>query len=343
MMAAWPSRSRQILATRAIAPRTMRYSLYAALLVGVGALIHSGPNLALPANLPVAAKPLSASGRLAGGALVVCGGGKMPDPVRDRFVELAGGSSARIVVIPTAHAYADTPNVSRAIEAWNGHQVEWIRLLHTRSHDEANDPEFVRPLTEATGVWFGGGKQEMLTSAYLGTEVERQLMALLARGGVIGGTSAGAAIMSRMMIVSGRTEAKLGQGFDFLPGVVVDQHFLKRNRIKRLLGVVRSHPDLLGLGIDESTALVVDIHAKRLHVLGNSFVIACGAPEAGLAAGESPPLPETRCRRSSAGPDQATTSDLITQARRRGRPLGPPRPRQPAAGVEARGSIFEAL
>jgi cyanophycinase len=275
MMAAWPSRSRQILTTQIIAPRVMRYFLYAALLAGVGALIHSGPNFALPANLSVATKPLSTSGRLPGGALVVCGGGKTPDSVRNRFLELAGGPSARIVVIPTAHANADRPALDRALEDWNGYPLEWIRVLHTRSHDQANRADFVRPLTEATGVWIGGGKQEMLTSAYLGTEVERQLMALLARGGVIGGTSAGAAVMSRLMIVSGRTEAKLGQGFDFFPGVVLDQHFIKRNRLKRLLGVIQSHPDLLGLGIDESTALVVDIQAQRLHVIGNSYVIAC--------------------------------------------------------------------
>ena len=273
MMALGPSRDRQILTTRAA--RTMRFFLYAVLAAGVGALIHTGANLALLANVPDASKTLSAPPRMPGGSLVICGGGKMPDPVRERFVELAGGPSARILVIPTAHSYADGPTVNRAIEAWNGQRVEWIKLFHTRSRQQADDPEFVRPLTEATGVWFGGGRQEMLADAYLGTEVERQLMALLARGGVIGGTSAGAAIMSRMMIVSGRSEAKLGQGFDFLPGVVVDQHFLKRWRRPRLLGVVCSHPDLIGLGIDEQTALVVDLRGKRLHVIGNSYVVAC--------------------------------------------------------------------
>lgn len=292
MMAEWPSRDRQILTTRAA--RTMRSVLYAVLAAGVGALVHFGANLALLANVPDATRSFSVTHRVPGGSLVICGGGKMPDPVRERFVELAGGPSARILVIPTAHAYADSPDVIHAIEAWKGQRVEWIRLLHTRSRRQADDPEFVRPLTEATGVWFGGGKQEMLADAYLGTEVERQLMALLARGGVIGGTSAGAAIMSRMMIVSGRTEAKLGQGFDFLPGVVVDQHFLKRNRIKRLLGVVRSHPDLIGLGIDEQTALVVDIRGKRLHVIGNSYVVAC-VPESSTPPkpGEPPLNPTT--------------------------------------------------
>ncbi len=152
--------------------------------------------------------------------------------------------------------------------------------------------EYVRPLREATGVWIGGGKQQFLTDAYLGTEVERQLKALLERGGVIGGTSAGAAVMTRVMINSGRTEAKLGQGFDFLPGAVVDQHFLKRNRLPRLLGVLRKHPDLIGLGIDEQTALVVDVRGKRIHVIGNSYVVAC-VPESSTSKAGDPSLVPT--------------------------------------------------
>ena len=176
--------------------------------------------------------------------------------------------------------------------------------LHTRSRDEANDPEFCRPLADATGVWIGGGKQLALTNAYLGTEVERQLKALLDRGGVIGGTSAGAAVMTRVMIASGRTEAVLSRGFDLLPGAVIDQHFLKRNCARRLLGVVASHRDLIGFGIDEGTTLVISPRTGRLRVLGDSYVLACIADGATGGA---------RFR--------------IPQGRRRGRPR-----RTPAAG-----------
>ena len=100
---------------------------------------------------------------------------------------------------------------------------------------------------------------------------------MLDRGGVIGGTSAGAAVMTRVMIASGRTEAVLSRGFDLLPGAVVDQHFLKRNRARRLLGVVASHRDLIGFGIDEGTTLVVSPRTGRLRVLGDSYVLACTA------------------------------------------------------------------
>ena len=149
-------------------------------------------------------------------------------------------------------------------------------MLHTRSREVANDPVFVHPLTEATGVWLGGGQQAVLMQPYLGTEVERQLKAVLERGGVVGGTSAGASVMSQVMIAGGRdNKAEIGDGFGFLTGVVIDQHFLRRNRIGRLLGVLSSHPDLIGIGIDEQTALEVDLRTDHLRVLGSSYVVAC--------------------------------------------------------------------
>ncbi len=265
-------RGRQSLTGRA--PRTMRYALYAALAAGAASVIHFGASLAILAGSPGEGPPV-ATHRASGGALVICGGGRLPEQVRDRFLELAGGRDARIVVIPTAHTDADGPNAARSLEPWKKRQIASLRLFHTRSRVEADDLEFTRPLAEATGVWIGGGLQAKLTQAYLGTDVERQLKALLARGGVIGGTSAGAAVMSRVMITSGRTEAMLGEGFGLLPGTVIDQHFMKRNRMERLLGVVRQHPDLVGLGIDEQTAIVVDLGSRRISVLGNSYVVAC--------------------------------------------------------------------
>ncbi len=92
---------------------------------------------------------------------------------------------------------------------------------------------------------------------------------------MIGGTSAGAGVMTHVMIESGRTEAVLSEGLDLLPGAVVDQHFLRRNRMGRLLGVVKNHAGLVGLGIDESTALVVDLRTRKARVEGKSYVVAC--------------------------------------------------------------------
>lgn len=210
-----------------------------------------------------------------GGALMICGGGTLPDEIRERFIELAGGAkNAKIVVIPTAHATADAPNAHDVyLKPWRDRGVETISMLHTRSRTTADDPAFVELLKNATAVWISGGKQANLATAYGGTEVERQLKLLLDRGGIIGGTSAGAAIMTRVMIQSGRTEPTEGQGFDLLADAVVDQHFLKRKRVDRLVKLLGKHPGLLGFGIDEGTAMLV--RSNHLTVLGESYVVAC--------------------------------------------------------------------
>lgn len=233
-----------------------------------------------PLALALALVPPAASGdepARRAGALVIVGGGGMPDAVRDRFVALGGGKGvARIVVIPTASAAAD----DRAEEAgfldpWRRHEPASLALLHTRSRARADDPEFARAIDAATAVWFSGGDQNKLTAAYLDTATHRAIRALLARGGVVGGTSAGAAVMTEVMIEGGDPQARVGRGLGLLPGAVVDQHFLRRSRFDRLLGVVAARPGLVGLGIDEATALVVE--GDRWGVVGRSYVVACRA------------------------------------------------------------------
>lgn len=215
------------------------------------------------------------------GALVICGGGRLPESARREFVRLAGGPKARIVVIPTASEDADGPPATRAeyLEPWTRLGVASSVLLHTRSRARAGEPAFVRPIEQATGVWFSGGDQSRVTDAYLGTAVERALHAVLDRGGVLGGTSAGAAIMSRVMITGGQDRATVAAGFGFLPGAVVDQHALRRSRVNRLLGVLANHPDLFGVAIDESTALVV--RQEEWQVMGDSYVVTCRLPGGG--------------------------------------------------------------
>jgi cyanophycinase len=232
--------------------------------------------LAIIFTSPFAANTGNAAGLAAGetaGALVIVGGGGLPDVVRDRFLQLAGGNKARLVVIPTASNRADRPETSKSFAFWKAQNVASVKWLHTRDPKQANDPEFVKPLTEATGVWLSGGDQSRLVSAYRGTLVEHELQQVLGRGGVIGGTSAGAAVMSNLMIQGGNPLARLGQGFGFLTGMVVDQHFLNRNRLNRLLDVLAKNPSYLGLGIDEQTAVVVKGHT--LTVLGDAQVRLC--------------------------------------------------------------------
>jgi cyanophycinase len=213
------------------------------------------------------------------GALVIVGGGKLPDAARDVFFRLAGHKEAKIIVIPTANADADdAAKRERFLQPWRELGAASVRLLHTRDRKQADGAAFVKPLTEATAVWFAGGDQTQLAKAYHGTRVETELKKLLERGGVIGGTSAGAAAMSDLMIEGGNPDARTGAGFGLLPGVVIDQHFTERNRASRLRGALAKNPGYAGLGIDEGTAVIV--RGRAIRVVGNGTVTACWAKSA---------------------------------------------------------------
>jgi cyanophycinase len=228
---------------------------------------------AAPAAEPTLASALAEPVSPIAGSLVLVGGGGLPDAIRERFLQLAGGKHARLVVIPTASSKADTPDQLKSYAFWKSQDVESCELLHTRKRDQANDPKFIRALREATAVWLSGGDQSKLVAAYRGTGVESALHDLLTRGGVIGGTSAGAAVMSSVMITGGNPAAEVDTGFGFLPGAVVDQHLTKRNRVPRLLGVLTTHPGYFGVGIDEQTAVVVQ--GRTMTVLGDAAVRIC--------------------------------------------------------------------
>jgi cyanophycinase len=217
------------------------------------------------------------------GPLVIVGGGKLTNDIRDAFFTLAGKEKAKIVVIPTASATADDPkNADSFLKPWQDLGPQSVVLLHSRDRKKADDPEFVKPLAEATGVWLPGGLQTRIVQAYRGTLVEKELKKLHARGGAIGGTSAGAAIMSDLMIEGGTETARTGPGLGFLPGIVIDQHFVARNREKRLRGVIASNPAYVGLGIDEGTAILV--RRRTIRVIGDSTVTICVAAGAGKPA-----------------------------------------------------------
>jgi cyanophycinase len=218
------------------------------------------------------------------GPLVIVGGGGMPEEARETFISLAGRDQARLVVIPTASAAADEPGQAASfLRPWRALHPASVQLLHTRDRKTADDPTFAKPLAEATAVWFSGGDQSRLTAAYKGTLVETELRKLHARGAVIGGTSAGAAVLSDPMITGGTNPARTGPGFGFLPGFIIDQHFVARNRQQRLSGVVAANPGFVGLGINEGTAVVA--RGGRLRVVGKSTVtvmLAAGAGEPAL-------------------------------------------------------------
>lgn len=261
------------------------------------------------------------------GTLLIHGGGGTA-AVRDRFVELAGGTAAHIVVIPTASAGADAADAAEQFLAvWRGRGAASLTLLHTRDRAVADTAEFVAPLRGATGVWFSGGQQSRIAAACLGTALERELLALLRRGGVIGGTSAGAAIQSRTMIAGGRgQQPELATGLDLLPLAIVDQHFVARQRQDRLLAALALRPGHFGLGVDERTA--VEVRGRTLRVLGESVAVLA------LAAGAGRP---ERIETLRAGQQ----TDLVTWQRcalaRAGAPFPPAEPVPP---VVANGTVI---
>lgn len=210
------------------------------------------------------------------GALVIVGGGSMGPELWGRFVELAGGPAvANIVIIPTAGEDSTATKAPRETASLQGLGVKNITILHTRDPKVANQESFVAPLKKATGVWFVGGRHWRLADSYLNTLAQKEFNDVLSRGGVIGGTSAGATILGSFM-VRGDTKGNVimigdhTQGLDFMHNVTIDQHVLRRNRQFDLIEVIKARPELLGIGIDESTAIVVQ--QNTFEVMGASFV-----------------------------------------------------------------------
>lgn len=231
------------------------------------------------AAVPAGAEPVSA-GR---GHLVLIGGGEKPADAMLKFIELSGGKDAPIVMIPTASTDADAAEFYEKLfrETFGCAKAVSLRI---RSKADASRPDYVELATKARGIFFGGGDQIRITGALLGTPVGDAIARSFARGAVVGGTSAGTACQSEVMITGEgdfsviRTRSvETWQGLGFLPaGVVVDQHFIKRQRENRLLSVILENPSLLGVGVDEETAIWVRPDGT-FQVLGKSSVMVVDA------------------------------------------------------------------
>jgi cyanophycinase len=209
------------------------------------------------------------------GTLFIAGGGIRDPELFKRFVELAGGPTASIVVIPTNAGRAEYAEYSPELNPLKAAGAKNLTLLHTTDRKVADSVEFVRPLLTARAVWISGGRQWRGVDAYLNTRVHKELIALLARGGVVGGSSAGASIQASFLVRGDRASNRpvIGDhqvGFGFLKNVAIDQHLLESNRQCDLCEVIKAHPELLGIGIDENTAIV--IQGDTFDVVGHSYV-----------------------------------------------------------------------
>jgi cyanophycinase len=210
------------------------------------------------------------------GTLVIVGGNMQDPAIVKRFIDLAGGPDAPIVIIPTAGDADDYDNYWSGLKQWRENGAKNLTVIHTRDRKVADTEAFAKPIKAARGVFFGGGRQWKLADAYLNTLTHKELQNLLNRGGVIGGSSAGASILASFM-VRGDTkgnETMIGDhtvGMGFLKNAAVDQHVLRRNRQFDMLEVIDKHPELLGIGLDENTAIVVE--GDQFDVIGQSYAI----------------------------------------------------------------------
>jgi cyanophycinase len=244
------------------------------------------------------------------GHLFIVGGGPQPPELVQRFVDLAGGKNAKIVVFAMASSDGKQSGEEKADD---------LKKLGADAHayyinaDEANSDSMVKNMQGVTGVWFGGGDQVLLTKALLGTKVEKAIKDRYAAGAVVGGTSAGAAVMSNPMLTGeerhpggvrppsdssehfmtiARDNIELVPGFGLLKGALIDQHFLRRRRHNRFISAVLDTPPHLGAAIDESTALIVNPNGTW-SVLGESAVSIYDARHATITPKGAPVLGES--------------------------------------------------
>lgn len=212
------------------------------------------------------------------GTLLIIGGNVgATASIWNKFTELAGGKDkAKIVVVTTASgdsAAFDQRDVD-AVKKQTG--VKDVTLLHTSDLKEANSEKFIAPLKQATGVYFVGGRQWRIADSYLNTLTHQAFLDVLDRGGVIAGSSAGASIQGSFLWRGDTkgSEILIGdhtQGLGFLKNSAIDQHLLKRNREFDLVDFIKKSPQLIGIGLDEATAIIVQ--KDTLEVIGKSYVV----------------------------------------------------------------------
>lgn len=210
------------------------------------------------------------------GTLLIIGGAAS-NYFYEEFMNLVGGENEPIVVIPTAGTSEEISqeNLDDFKNSFLKKGFKNVTVLHTHNREEANSNEFIKVLEHAKGVWFNGGRQWRLADSYLNTETHKAFNALLARGGVIAGSSAGATIQGSYL-ARGDTKTNtimMGdheEGLNFLTNVAIDQHLLARNRQFDMFDILEKHPELLGIGLDEDTGIIVKNNI--FEVIGKSYV-----------------------------------------------------------------------
>ena len=225
------------------------------------------------------------------GHLVIIGGGDKPSYTMQKIVDYAGGPASKIIIIPNASSDPIGSAEYNVEEFKNLGCTNVDYILFNRA--DADKDSLVNKLEGATGIFFSGGDQAFLARDMLGTKLLEKVYEIYNNGGVISGTSAGAAVMSEVMITGNelinkdttdifisiqKNNVEVKEGFGFVKTAFIDQHFIKRKRLNRTISVVLENPDLLGIGIDESTSIIVNPD-ETFEVLGENQVIVFDASD----------------------------------------------------------------
>lgn len=239
--------------------------------------------LSLTAAWPVAQQPAQEAPEYgpAKGTLVIVGGGNLNGSgINEKFIQLAGGPEKNFVIVPTAGGNRNaqgqliTYTEEQVIAPWVKLGLKHVRMLHTHDPRMADTEEFAKVLRTADAVWFNGGRQWNIVDSYANTLTYREFHKVLERGGVIGGSSAGATIQGEYLVrgdtsgpnVMMTAEPNHQEAFKFLRKVAIDQHINTRNRWDDLVPVIQKYPKFLGIGLSEATAIIVT--GDRFEVMG---------------------------------------------------------------------------
>lgn len=220
------------------------------------------------------------------GPLIIIGGHEDKDGDRTILTEVAQRVNGGKLVIATVASHKPEGYFDAYQQAFAGLGITDLAELYVQERAEAQDEETLRVLDDAAGVFFTGGDQLRISSQIGDTPIERRVRDLHRSGRVIAGTSAGAAVMSETMLVKGPSaesyrigELHMAPGLGLIRDVIIDQHFAERGRYGRLLGAVAHNPRLLGVGIDEDTAIIVQ--GRRFQVIGRAAVYVVDGEQVG--------------------------------------------------------------
>lgn len=215
------------------------------------------------------------------GTLVIAGGGGMEGTgIVEKFIQLAGGVEKKFIIVPTAGGNKNDDGSVRPYEesqivgSWLKRGLKNVKMLHTPDPKVADTDAFIKDLKDADAVWFNGGRQWNIVDSYVNTRTLAEFHKVLERGGVIGGSSAGATIQGQYLVrgdtsgpnVMMTQEPNHQEGFKFLRRSAIDQHINTRNRWDDLIPVIQKYSNLLGIGLSEGTAILVT--GDRFEVLG---------------------------------------------------------------------------